>query len=172
MAHLKALRTSSNALDYFSSGVPCALQRQQSNAAFKRLLGRQCSDPDDYMFKSLCGGLCRKSKLCEVCYKGEYQELEYPSSDNYHSSLKSAFRCFLWFVSKMYLMPSFVVGLPVIKGKLSSGAWKLSRPKTLLSRQKFTRMLTVTLQFTLHDWNVTMHDNTGIVLKVGKGGKL
>jgi len=72
----------------------------------------------------------------------------------------------------MYLTPSFVVGLPVIKGKLSSGASKLSRPKTLLIPQKFTRTLTVTLQFTLHDRNVTMHDYTGIALKVGKGGKL
>ena len=137
MAHLKALRTSSNALDYFSSGVPCALQRQQSNAAFKRLLGGQCSDPDDYMFKSLCGRLRRKSKLFEVCHKGEYQGLEYSSSDNYHSSLKSALRGFLCFVSNMCLTPSFVVGLPVIKGKLSSDAWEIiiSPENTLKSQE-------------------------------------
>ena len=145
MAHLKALRTSSNALGYFSSGVPCALQRQQSNAAFKRLLGRQCSDPDDYMFKSLCCRLCRKSKLFEVCYKGEYQELEYPSSDNYHSSLKSPLRGFLCFVSNMCLTPSFVVGLPIIR-------WRLRNNYLTRKHSKVARNLQVRLQslYNLH----------------------
>ena len=97
------------------------------------------------MFKSLCGRLCRKSKLFEVCYKGEYQELEYPSSDNYHSSLWLSVLCFKYVLDT--IICRWVTGN---QGKVVR--WRLRNNYLTRKHSKVARNLQVRLQslYNLH----------------------